>query len=226
MAMINSALAYINDILLKIKPADIIDIVLIAFFIYFMLIGVRRTRVRFIFIGIVFVGLVYIAARMFGLYLTTIALQAFFAVFMVVMVIIFQDELRHLFERLALLGTFRSRATRRNIPFNDCAAVLSSALAVLSRKKIGALLVIKGNEPIERYLEAGKELDALLSQEILEGIFHPLTPTHDGAIIISGERIVKFGCHLPLSTNVKEVGRSGTRHAAGLGLSERTDALS
>ncbi|MBU2102206.1 MAG: diadenylate cyclase, partial [Candidatus Omnitrophica bacterium] len=202
------------------------DIGFIASFIYFVLIGVRRTRVRFIFTGIVFVGLVYIAARILGLYLTTIALQAFFAVFIVVMVIIFQDELRHLFERLALLGMLRNRETKKNIPFNDCAEMLTSAVAALSRKRTGALLVIKGNEPIERYIEAGKEFDALLSQEIVEGIFHTETPTHDGAIIIAGERIVKFGCHLPLSTNVGEVGRSGTRHAAGVGLSERTDALS
>jgi len=221
----NSIIFYINDVLKKIRPSDIIDIVFIASFIYFILIGVRRTRVRFIFIGIVLVGLVYIAARMLGLYLTTIALQAFFAVFMVAMVIIFQDELRHLFERLAILGILRSRAARKNIPFNDCAEVMSAALAALSRKKIGALLVLKGNEPIERYLEAGKELDALLSHELVEAIFHPETPTHDGAIIIAGERIVKFGCHLPLSTNIQEVGRSGTRHAAGVGLSERADAL-
>ncbi|MBU1998436.1 MAG: diadenylate cyclase CdaA [Candidatus Omnitrophota bacterium] len=216
---------YINDFLQKIKPVDIIDMAFIASFIYFILIGVRRTRVRFIFAGIVFVGLVYIAARILGLYLTSIALQAFFAVFMVVMVIIFQDELRHLFERLAILGIFRNRTTKKNIPFNSCVEVLSSALAALSRKRTGALLVIKGNDPIERYLEAGKEVDALLGHEILEGIFHPETPTHDGAVIIAEERIVKFGCHLPLSTNIQEVGRSGTRHAAGVGLSERTDAL-
>lgn len=224
--MLDPIIFYLTDIVQKIKPVDIIDMVFISSFIYFVLIGVRRTRVRFIFIGIVFVGLVYLTALMLGLYLTTIALQAFFAVFMVAMVIIFQDEIRLLFERLAILGMTRSRVAKVNLPFNDRAEVLSSALANLSRKRIGALLVIKGSDPIERYLEAGKNLDALMSQEILETIFEPDTPAHDGAVIIEGERIVKFGCHLPLSTNIQEVGRFGTRHAAGVGVSERTDALS
>jgi len=88
------------------------------------------------------------------------------------------------------------------------------------------LIVVKGTDPLDRHLETGIILDAVISEVLLESIFDRHVPSHDGAVIIDASRIAKLGCHLPLSTNVKEIGRLGTRHAAALGITERSDALS
>jgi len=170
-----------------------------------------------------FLSLIYILARLFGLYLTTLVFQAFFAIFLILIVVIFQDDFRHFFERIAIWGITRGRT--RTISSNQHIDILSSGLANLARKKIGALVVVRGQDPLDRYLEAGVALDGLLSQVLLESIFDPNTPTHDGAVILDGMRLATFSCFLPLSTNIQEVGRLGTRHAAALGLAERTDAL-
>lgn len=206
------------------KVTDIADIGIIAVFIYLILVWLKKARVRFIFIGMIMMGILYIFARLLGLYLTTVALQAFFAVALIMVAIIFQDDLRHFFERIAIFGV--TRRHRVVTSFSQNIEILSSALATLSRKRMGALIVVRGADPLDRHLEAGIVLDAVISQILLESIFDRHTPSHDGAVIIDGGRITKLGCHLPLSTNIKEVGRLGTRHAAALGITERTDALS
>lgn len=214
---------YIFSVINSIRLADIIDILLIAFFIYLILIWFQRSRARFMLIGMIIIGGVYALARMFNLYLTTMAFQAFFAIFLIMIVIIFQDDFRHFFERIALWSMQKRISIRKFSP--QGIEILGSALANLSRKGIGALVVIRGHDPLDRYLEAGFELDGVLNPILLESIFDPNAPSHDGAVIIDGLRIAKFACHLPLSTNIDEIGRHGTRHAAALGLAEQTDAL-
>lgn len=219
----NITMNYIWEFFSDVGIADVIDVAIIATFIYMALVWFEKARARFMMIGLFILGSIYILARFFGLYLTTVVFQAFFAVFLIMLVIIFQDEFRHFFERIALWGIIRKK--RRFTAFNQNVDIITNALADLSRKKIGALVVIKGNDPLERHIEGGIPLGGVLSQIILESIFDPHVPSHDGAVIIEDGGIVKFGCHLPLSMNIQKVGYSGTRHAAALGLAERTDAL-
>ncbi|MDD5585017.1 MAG: diadenylate cyclase [Candidatus Omnitrophica bacterium] len=207
----------------SVKVTDVIDIGIIALFIYLILIWFTRARAKFMFIGMLVLGGIYLLARFFGLYLTTMALQAFFAAALIMIVVIFQDDFRHFFENIAMLGRIRRRQLSASSSQNI--DILSSALADLSRKKIGVLVAIRGIDPLDRHLEAGITLDGLLSQVLLESIFERHSPSHDGAVVIEGNKIVKFGAYLPLSANIKEVGRLGTRHAAALGLAERTDAF-
>lgn len=214
---------YIAGFLQNIRLMDFLDIGIIAVFIYLILVWVKRARVRFILVGMIILGFIYILAHLFGLYLTTAVFQGFFAIFMIMIVVIFQEDFRHFFERIAIWGITRGRT--RTVGLDQDIDILSSGLATLSRKKIGALVVVRGQDPLDRYIEAGVHLDGLLSQVLLESIFDPHTPSHDGAVIIDGMRLVMFGCYLPLSTNIQEIGRLGTRHAAALGLAERTDAL-
>jgi uncharacterized protein (TIGR00159 family) len=214
---------YIVGIFQDIRFTDILDIGIIAAFLYMGLVWLKKARARFILIGIIIFGSIYVVARFLGLYLTTMVFQGFFAIFLIMIVVIFQEDLRHFFERLGVWGITRGRWLK--ISFIQDVDILSSALANLSRKQIGALIVIRGKEPLDRHLEAGLHLDGLLSQILLESIFEPHTPGHDGAIIIDRGRVTMFGCHLPLSSNVNEIGHLGTRHAAALGLTERTDAL-
>ncbi len=214
---------HIKEIIQSIRLPDIIDIGIIATFIYFFLVWFKKARARFILIGMFILSSIYILARLFSLYLTTLVFQAFFAIFLILIVVIFQDDIRHFFERIAIWGI--TRRYRQKTSFGQEIDILSSALANLSRKQNGALIVIRGRDPLERYLGAGTNLDGLLNQVVLESIFSPSAPSHDGAVIIDRGRIIRFGCHLPLSTNIQEVGYLGTRHAAALGLAERTDCL-
>ena len=219
--MVNRFLEFIRNI----GFTDLIDISIIAIFIYLIMIWFKRARARFMIIGMFILGSIYVLARLFGLYLTTLVFQAFFAILLIMIVIIFQEDFRLLFERIAVWGIARSRAKTISFGRDRYIDILCSSLANFSRKRTGALVVIRGRDPLDRHLEAGVDLDGLLNQIILESIFDPHTPSHDGAIIVEGERITKFGCHLPLSTNISEIGTLGTRHAAALGLAERTDAL-
>ena len=216
---------HVREFFQYIRFVDFIDIGIISIFIYLILVWLKKARVRFIFIGMIMFGALYMVGRLFGLYLTTVALQAFFAVALIMIAIIFQDDLRHFFERIAIFGVSRRHRTVTVLPLMRNIEILSSALANLSRKKIGALIVVRGTDPIDRHLEAGVVLDAVISQVLVESIFDRHVPSHDGAVIIDAGRMTKLGCHLPLSTNIKEVGRLGTRHAAALGITERTDAL-
>lgn len=205
------------------KLIDVIDITVIAVFIYIILIWFAQARARFVMIGLFILGSVYILARIFGLYLTTAVFQAFFAFFLITVVIIFQDEFRRFFERLAVFGLIRNK--KRFTSFNKNVDMLTNALVNLVNKKIGALVIVKGKEPLERHMESGIPLGGIISQIMLETIFDPHVPSHDGAVIIEEDRIIEFGAHLPLSMNIHEIGHLGTRHAAALGLSERSDAL-
>ncbi|MBM3244672.1 MAG: TIGR00159 family protein [Candidatus Omnitrophica bacterium] len=207
----------------KIRISDITDIGIITVFIYLILVWFKKSRARLMLLGMVILSSIYILARIFNLYLTTMVFQAFLAVFLIALVVIFQEDIRYFFERLAVWSVSRRHAGR--MVLNQDIDALASAMANLSRKRIGALIVIRGNDPLDRHLEVGTTIDALLNQDLLESIFDPHVPTHDGAVIVEGGRLIKFGCHLPLSVNLREISRFGTRHAAALGLAERTDAF-
>jgi len=214
---------YISGLIRDIGIVDLIDVAIIALFIYLILVWLKRARARFIVIGIVILGSIYALARLFRLYLTTTFFQAFFAIFLIMIVVIFQEEIRHFFEAIAIKGMIRKQ--RRKSHFSQDIESIVNAVTRLSHKKSGALIAIRGIDPLDRHLEAGIALDGLISQTLLESVFDPHVPTHDGALVIDNERIIRLGCHLPLSTNIEKVAGLGTRHAAALGLVERADAI-
>jgi len=218
--MVESAL----EILRTFRILDLIDIAIISVMISALLIWFKNRATRFVFFGITLLGVIYILARFFQLYLTTVVLQAFFAIVLFVLVVIFQEDLRRFFERLALLGRFRKKSYSVT-DFNQSAETLAESTAEFSRKRIGALIVIQGKDPLDRHLAGGSNLDGLLSQPILESIFDPHSIGHDGAVLVDGNRVMRFGCHLPLSANAARHGNLGLRHTAALGLSERSDAI-
>jgi len=217
-------LSRIWSMLKSVQVQDIFDIAIIAVMISALLVWFKDRASRFVLLGIGVLGLIYMLARLFQLYLTTLVLQGFFASLLFVLVVIFQEDLRRFFERLALWGRFK-------INFRDAASATSSAEIIaqtagnLARQRIGALMVITGKEPLDRHLTGGVRLDGLLSESLLESIFDPHSKGHDGAVVIRDHRIEQFGCHLPLTSNIHPKRRYGLRHTAALGLSERSDAL-
>ncbi len=218
--MLDNALTMLQSFRIQ----DIFDIAIISVMLSALLIWFKDRASRFVFLGITLLGAIYLLARFFQLYLTTVVLQSFFAILLFVLVVIFQEDLRRFFERLALLGRFRKRPFAVTA-FKESADIIAETAADLARKKIGALIVIQGEDPLDRHLTGGNTLDGLLSQPLLESIFDPHSIGHDGAILIDGNRLIRFGCHLPLSANAAQYGNLGLRHTAALGLSERSDAL-
>ncbi|MBW6486269.1 MAG: diadenylate cyclase [Syntrophobacterales bacterium] len=217
-------LEYTLKIIKMIRLLDILDIAIISFMISAILIWFKDRASRFVFLGITLLGAIYIIARFFELYLTTVFLQSFFAILLFVLVVIFQEDLRRFFERLAMLGRFRKMFSPA-ASFNESADILAETAADFARKKIGALIVIQGKDPLDRHLTGGNELAGVISKALLDSVFDPHSSGHDGAVLVEGNRVMRFGCHLPLSANASTQGNLGLRHTAALGLSERSDAI-
>jgi len=215
---------YALKIIKTIRILDVLDIAIISFMISAILIWFKDRASRFVFFGITLLGVIYAIARFFELYLTTVFLQSFFAILLFVLVVIFQEDLRRFFERLAMLGRFR-KLFSPSPTFNESADILAETAADFARKKIGALIVIQGKDPLDRHLTGGNELAGIISKALLESVFDPHSSGHDGAVLVEGSRVMRFGCHLPLSANASEHGNLGLRHTAALGLSERSDAI-
>lgn len=213
-----------RDVLGQINLIAIIDILLVTSLVYTAVVWLRRTKAQLVAIGILILGLLYVVARALNLQLTAWIFQGFFAVFLVIMVVIFQEELRQLFERLAVWGLRRRRLARLPVQL-DPADILTRCAADFARDRIGALIVLPGEQPIQRHIQGGIELDGKLSLALLKSIFDPHSPGHDGAAIIEADRVARFAVHLPLSRDPVQLIGFGTRHAAALGLTELTDAL-
>ncbi|MBS1113072.1 MAG: putative rane protein, partial [Nitrospirae bacterium] len=218
--MFDSALT----MMMSLRIQDVFDIAIISVMISALLIWIKDRASRFVFIGISLLGFIYVVAKFFQLYLTTVVLQGFFAILLFVLVVIFQEDLRRFFEHLAILGIIRKRIPMTT-PHGQTSEIIAQTVAGFARKHIGALIVIQGNEPLDRHLSGGTELNGTLSEPLLESIFDPNSVGHDGAVVIDGNMVTYFGCHLPLSPNASTQGNFGLRHTAALGLSERSDAI-
>ncbi|MBI3421148.1 MAG: TIGR00159 family protein [Candidatus Sungbacteria bacterium] len=204
--------------------ADVFDVLIIAVLLYTMLLLFKQTRSFLVLVGIGIMVLLYALAQIFHLYLTSLVLQSFFAVFFVVIIVIFQEEFRRFFEALASLST-RKGGSRPLQQDSSAIDEIVQAAAYLAHRKIGALMVVRGRENFDRHIEGGKLMDAVISEELVQSIFDPSSPGHDGAVIVEGNRLSRFGVHLPLSNNFERIGKHGTRHSAALGITERSDAL-
>lgn len=220
MAFLDSTLTVFKNIRIQ----DVLDMVIIALMIFALLTWFKKRASRFVLIGIILLGGVYVAARFFQLYLTTIVLQSFFAISLFVLVVIFQEDLRGFFERLAVLGNIGKKFSSLS-GLKNTAEIIAQTAANLAKKRIGALIVLQGIDPLDRHINGGTNLDGMISEPLLESLFDPHSIGHDGAVIVDGNRVKKFGCHLPLSINTSKYGNIGLRHTAALGLAERSDAM-
>lgn len=210
------------DPFLNIAFADLADILLVAVLLYTAIAWVKTTRAAFVVRGIFILGAVYIIARQLDLQLTAWIFQGFFAIFLIIIVVIFQEELRQIFERIAVWSLTSKNPVRLRSEGVD---ILVRTLADLAKNRIGALIVVRGNDPLERHIVGGIQLDGKLSEPLLKSIFDPHSPGHDGAVVVERDRISRFTAHLPLSKNFQQLSQVGTRHGAALGLAELTDAL-
>jgi uncharacterized protein (TIGR00159 family) len=220
--MFLAAIAFVGNVNFSwLSFRDGVDVVVIALLIYIGLRLLLETHSWPMLVGILAVALLYGASNLFNLPLTHLVLRAFFGFFIIFIAIIFQKELRRL---LSFVGFFSFKRTAP--PADSTILTISHAVGKLSKNKVGALIVFPGKEPIGRFLEGGIALRGEVSQELLLSLFSEETPGHDGAMLIENNRIKKFGVHLPLTEDVRNLGKfHGLRHRAALGLSEQSDAL-
>jgi diadenylate cyclase len=156
-----------------------------------------------------------------GAFIVLIAAVVFIGL-LIALPIIFREEIRRALERVGRAG---ARAFGGSLDYDETIETVAEAAGEMARNKVGALMVMERETGLQDYVETGIPVDALPTPELLEGIFYPNSPLHDGAVVLRGNRVVAAGCTLPLSDNTLP-GELGTRHRAGLGITERTDAVS
>jgi diadenylate cyclase len=206
---------------------SIVDIVVVAILIYWLFVLIRGTRAVRILIGLSIVALVYLAAQALDLVLLSTLLQAGAVVGLFAVVVVFQPELRRGLEQIGRIGSLNRLFVSSEVSEADTVArEVSRAARLLAGSRHGALIVIERETGLhDLTAESGVPINADLHAELLATIFYHGTALHDGAVVISGNRIVAAGVLLPLSQNVLDSERYGTRHRAAIGISEQTDSL-
>jgi diadenylate cyclase len=210
----------LGELITRVRVADLLDIALIATLVYGIVLWVRRANSRFVLLGLGTLTCLYVAARVLGMYMTLFVFQLGFTVFLVALIVIFQEDIRRAFERVPLVGPFNIQQRQ-----HDALDIIVESAVNLAATRCGALIVIKGKEPLDRHLMGGIEIGGQISTSLLYSIFDHHSPGHDGAVVVDQGRVSKFGVRLPLSTSENTGRFFGTRHTAALGLAERSDAL-
>ncbi len=209
-------------ILSLIRWQDVLDILIVTVIIYRILLIIKGTRAAqmLIGIGVLFIALLF--SKYLGLYTIDWIIQSLWAQIVLALIILFQPEIR---KTLAQMGEARFLPSFTSVEELRYLEEIVKGTVALANRKIGALIVIEKETSLDDITEMGTKLDARVSRDLLLSIFHPSSPIHDGAIVIRGNRVVAAGCFLPLTLSMDISKAFGTRHRAGLGLTEETDAV-
>lgn len=199
---------------------DVLDILIVAYVIYRVALLTRATRTAQMVVGLGIVAGVFFASQMLGLFTLNWLLNNFFSSLFVILVVIFQADIRRALTGLGARSFFTSRTNVASI-----AQELADAAMWLAARRIGALMVIEQEVGLQEFIDTGRLIDGRVSPELLETIFMRGSPLHDGAAIIKGDQIVAAACLLPLSANPNVSLALGTRHRAAIGLTEDNDAV-
>jgi diadenylate cyclase len=205
----------------EITIAGVVDILIVAFLLYQVLMVVRGTRAGHILIGILMMVVLYAVAVWMGLEALRSLLSFIVPYLGLAIIVLFQSEIRR---TLARIGRKRWTSSGFRAPESIHEIVL--AVEQLSAQKTGAIIVLERDIGLRTFVESGVRLDALISRDLLLSIFRPGMPLHDGAVIVQKDRIAAGACFLPLTTNPALARALGTRHRAAIGITEETDCLS
>ncbi|HYM50729.1 MAG TPA: diadenylate cyclase CdaA [Candidatus Limnocylindrales bacterium] len=205
---------------------DLVDVSIVAFFLYRMFLLVRGTQAVQLLVGVLLLGLVGFAATLLNLRLLSFIFRNAAPAILIGIIVLFQPEIRRALDQFGRIGFIGRPLAHYNLQiFNRMIEDVIRATTKLAQRFTGALIVFEKETGLENYANTGIRINGELTAEFLEAIFFPNSPLHDGAVIIRGNQILAAGCVLPLAdeANVRE--RMGTRHRAGLGLSMQTDAV-
>ncbi|HMM19655.1 MAG TPA: diadenylate cyclase CdaA [Selenomonadales bacterium] len=218
-------LLQIRGIISTIGWLDIIDMLLVAIVLYKLYIMIRDTRAVALLKGLIVLLMATLVSKWLGLNVINWLLQKSMTVVLVALPIVFQPELRRALEQIGRGKLFSKTAFLDEEEAKSLVEELVKAMAVLSKNKIGALLVFERETRLNDYIETGIKVDGLVSSEFLTNIFIPNTPLHDGAVIVRGNRVMAAGCILPLTEDRTLAKELGTRHRAAIGVSEQVDVI-
>jgi len=204
---------------------DAIDILVVAFVFYRVFVMFKETRAVQMLLGLGALMAASFLANRFELYGTSFILDNFWSFWVLALIVLFQPELRRALQQVGQNPFFRAMTRAGREQQSHLLDEVVKAAQSLAAKRIGGLVVMERSTGLRNYVELGVPLDALVSADLLESMFLPYSPLHDGAVFIRGGRVAAAGGFLPLSRNA-QLGRTmGTRHRAALGLSEETDAV-
>ena len=205
---------------------DIIDILIVAFLFYTVMRLIRSTSAARIARSILLLLVVTGLTEIFKLYTLNWILSKILEIGVIALVIMFQPELRRMLERFG--GRFFSNLISSSgsaSPEQQAIEATVAACEVMSKEKVGALLIFERSMPLDEYFKTGTIIDAKVTDQLLRNLFFKNSPLHDGAVIVRGSRVAAAGCVMPLSENTHLPGGIGTRHRAAIGVSETTDAI-
>jgi len=201
---------------------DILDIILVSFIIYRILVFIKGTRAIQLIVGLIIVLFVFYISKKLELFTLSWILGSFVGSLIIIVVVIFQDDIRRMLLALGRSPFLKKITYLEETLFYD---ILVNTCVILGKRKTGALIVIERDVGLEEFMEIGVRLDAEVNTELLLSIFYPGSPLHDGATIIREGRIRAAGCILPLTQREDIDKVFGTRHRAAIGISEITDAV-
>lgn len=210
------------EILRQFRWQDILDIVLVSLLLYRLLLFIKGTKAVQMLIGLGVLLVASFLSSYTGLYTMEWIIQSFWAQIVIALIVLFQPEIRRALAQMGETPFLRSFTSAEELKSLE---EIVKATVALANKKIGALIAIERETSLKEFVEIGTPLDAKVTREILLSIFHPSSPIHDGAVVIKGNRIVAAGCFLPIALGTEVDKTMGTRHRAGLGLAEETDAV-
>lgn len=227
---LNAAVEWVMKLISSVRLADIIDIVIVAFLIYYVIKLVRQTRAFQLVKGFVYMGIIYFIVSAFNMSASSFIFSQLFRNIVIVMILLFQPEIRHAIESIGR-GDFRKfnifglrNSDLRGDEYRTAASNISKAAGNMSDTRTGALIVIEGKTLLGEIISTGSEINSNITVPMIENIFFPKAPLHDGAMVIRDNRIHSAGCILPLTQNDVSF-ELGTRHRAAIGMSEHSDAL-
>lgn len=215
----------------SITATDIVEIAILAFFVYQILLWIKNSKAWFLLKGIIIILVFVMIAVLFEMNTILWIFKSIVSIGITAVVIVFQPELRRALEQLGrkkfLFNWFAFDSSKNaEERFSDKTVnEIVRASFDMGKVKTGALIVIERELSLAEYERTGIEVDALVSSQLLINIFEHNTPLHDGAVIVRGNRIVSATCYLPLSDNMELSKALGTRHRAGVGISEVTDSM-
>ena len=224
----NAFLEYLVKYVQLLRISDLIDILIVSVIVYYLINLIRETRAMQLVKGIIFLFIAFFLSQWLKLNALNYILGGAMQIGAFAVIVIFQPELRNLLERMGRFKVGRIIDFASDTTEDDLHRVIDSiaqAAANMSATKTGALIVMERATRLGEYISTGTMLDANVSSGLLENIFVPNTPLHDGAVIIRNNKIVTSGCLLPLTANNNLSRDLGTRHRAAIGLSEVTDAV-
>ena len=206
----------------SLRLIDLLDVSIVAFIVYRVLLLIKGTRAMQMLTGLGILAIAYFLSSAMELFTTNWLLSHFFDYLVLIVIVLFQDDLRRALTNVGKNPFFSSTSSEEERAIVDEIARAASRLA---KEAIGALIVLERETGLKNFIETGSKIDSEVKAELLYSIFSPSSPIHDGAVILTGGRIAAAGCFLPLSKEPNIDKRYGTRHRAALGITEETDAI-